>query len=44
MKELIWRGIGMTVISHDEKFIKNFKGNLLKVKRDEIVRISIKKL
>lgn len=44
MKELLWRGIGMTVISHDEKFIKNFKGNLLKVRRDGIVRTSIKKL
>ena len=44
MKELLLRGIGMTVISHDEKFIKNFKGNILKVRRDGIVRTSIKKL
>lgn len=44
MKELLLCGIGMTVISHDEKFIRNFKGNLFTIRRDGIVHASIKKL
>jgi len=33
LKELLDEGIGMSVITHDEKFVKNFTGRLIKIYR-----------
>jgi len=42
LKQLLDRGIGMSVISHDEKFIRNFTGRLLKMKDGIVYETSIK--
>ena len=41
LKELLGGGIGMTVITHDRGFIKNFSGRLLKIEEGRIFEESI---
>jgi len=37
LKELLDRGIGMTVITHDSKFINNFSGKLFNIENGEVI-------
>lgn len=42
LKDLLAKGIGMTVITHDKKFIKNFTGKLIKIDKGEVFETVIK--
>lgn len=42
LKELLDEGKGITVITHDEKFVRNFSGKLLKLKKGEVFETVIK--
>lgn len=40
LKELLAKGIGISAISHDIKFLKNFSGDFIRIEKGEIIETS----